>query len=182
MPRLPDLDDPCGRHFTFRDFVECGETWQRTQVDNTPAQIETYEALRLLAESILDPVAAEFGHVSLTYGVSCHALSKTIPSRIAPYLDQHASYELTPIGKRICERGGAACDFEVANVDSLGLAQWVVQNTPFDRLYFYGADCPIHVSAAVSPNRKCVIVSRHESTGRVIPRSISVANFVQLHS
>jgi hypothetical protein len=25
----PDLDEQCGRHFTYRDFVECSDTWWR---------------------------------------------------------------------------------------------------------------------------------------------------------
>ncbi len=42
---LPNLDDPCGRHLTYRNLIECGETQQRTGIANLPKEPDTYTAL-----------------------------------------------------------------------------------------------------------------------------------------
>ncbi|MDW7618915.1 MAG: hypothetical protein SCG84_03400, partial [Nitrosomonadaceae bacterium] len=42
---IPDLDEPCGRNFTYRDFIECGETQARTELPNLPKEADTYTAL-----------------------------------------------------------------------------------------------------------------------------------------
>ncbi len=36
MYSIPNLDEQCGKYFTYRDFIECGETWLKTGVDNVP--------------------------------------------------------------------------------------------------------------------------------------------------
>ena len=47
-------------------------------------------------------------------------------------------------------------DFIVDDEDMLDVARWVVANTPFDRLYVYGPDLPIHVSYGPrAPARWC---------------------------
>ncbi len=43
--RIPSLDEPCGQNYTFRQLIECGETWERTRIDNTPRSADTYNAL-----------------------------------------------------------------------------------------------------------------------------------------
>jgi hypothetical protein len=48
--------------------------------------------------------------------------------------DQHAAHELNTRGKPICDRLGAAADFLVPYESMLEVAQWVVENTPLDRL------------------------------------------------
>jgi hypothetical protein len=54
----------------------------------------------------------------------------------------------------------------------LEVAQWIVANTPFDRLYFYGDDKPIHVS--VGPNHDRQIVRMVEnSSGTLLPRVVA---------
>lgn len=143
---IPLLDQRCGANFTFRSFVECGETQARTGIANVPLKPETYNALYDLATCILDPVIEYFGSIRLTYGFSCGALSRHISRRIAPKLDQHAACELGPRGALICDRAGAACDFVVEDEDMREVADWIVENLPFDRLYYYGPACPIHVS------------------------------------
>jgi hypothetical protein len=77
MP-LPELDNDCGENFKFRDFVECSDTWIRTQEHNIPKQQDTYDAMGLLAETILDPIVFQFGGVNLTYGFSSPALVKLV--------------------------------------------------------------------------------------------------------
>ncbi len=59
-------------------------------------------------------------------------------------------------GLPICPRLGAAADFIVDDEDMLEVARWVVANTPFDRLYFYGSDLPIHVSFGPDHSRQVV--------------------------
>jgi len=177
--KLPDLDEPCGRYFTFRDLIECGDTFREVRPDNQPRQEATYAALIMLAELILDPVIDEFGAVELTYGLATNRLTKHIKSRIAPRLDQHASHERNSRGNRICARDGAAVDFLAPGMRSDTLAQWVVLNTPFDRLYFYGTDRPIHVSVAPEPCQQCTIMLQGKGN-KIVPRSSSVDRFLSV--
>lgn len=145
---IPPLDQPCGKNFCYRDFFECGETQLSTGIENVPRHPKSFNALFDLASKILDPVIDYFGGIRLTYGFCSHALSKHIKMRVAPQLDQHAAYETNSRGKLICERGGAACDFIVPDENMEEVARWIMENLPFDRLYFYGSGRPIHVSYA----------------------------------
>ncbi|MBK1735427.1 peptidase M15 [Halorhodospira abdelmalekii] len=182
----PQLDDPCGRFLTFRDLIECGETWQRLAdkaateasetggtggIDNRPQQVESWNALLDLAEQVLDPVIDWFGMIRLTYAFSSPQLTKQIPGRIDPKRDQHAAHELNRRGKLICERRGAAVDFLVEDEDMWEVAQWVAAHTPFDRLYFYAADRPIHVSYGPEHNRQ-VVWMREGPSGRRVPQVV----------
>ena len=58
----------------------------------------------------------------------------------------------------------------------LEVAQWIVTNTPFDRLYFYGDDLPLHVSYGPEQSRQIVTMTLGKS-GRRIPRVVSVEKF-----
>ncbi|MVW64161.1 DNA phosphorothioation-associated putative methyltransferase [Massilia sp. NEAU-DD11] len=165
----PNLDAPCGRYLTYRQFIECGETQQRTGLSNLPRQPDTYTALHELAVHVLDPVIDYFGMIELTYGFCSAELARVIPGRIDPRLDQHAGHELNRRDKPICERLGAACDFLVTEEDMEEVALWVAANTPFDRLYFYGKDRPIHVSYSATPARQFVRMVTN-ATGVRIPR------------
>ena len=152
--RIPDFDQACGAHFTFRSFIECGETQHRLGLKNVPLNPGTYNALYDLATRILDPVVEYFGAIRLTYGFCSAELGKKIIKRVAPKLDQHASLEVTRTGRLICDRGGAACDFVVDDEDMREVAEWIVANTPFDRMYFYGSDRPIHISYSAAASRQ----------------------------
>lgn len=143
---MPKLDDRCGKHFTYRRFIECGETQAKTGLPNLPKEADSYKALHELATNVLDLVFDKFGLFELTYGFSSPELIKAIPERIAPKLDQHAAHEKNRIGSFICERLGAACDFIVQGKDMREVAEWVYKNTEVDRVYFYGRENPIHVS------------------------------------
>jgi DNA phosphorothioation-associated putative methyltransferase len=171
---VPDLDERCGANFRYRDLIECGETWDAIKVDNMPRSPETYTALCDLARYILDPVIDYFGAIKLTYGFASRPLTRHIHSRIEPTLDQHGSYELTPKGHPICSRVGAAADFLVELEDMREVADWIAANSPFDRLYYYGSDRPIHVSYGPEHKREIVdmVLTR---TGRPIPRRRSTA-------
>jgi DNA phosphorothioation-associated putative methyltransferase len=166
---IPRLDEPCGAHFVYRDFIECGETWHRLRVDNLPRSPESYTALCDLARYILDPVIDYFGAIKLTYGFASPPLTKQIPRRIAPSLDQHAAHEHRRDGQLINPRRGAAIDFVVEYEDMSGVVDWIAAHTPFDRLYYYGPDRPIHVSYGPNHSREIVDVMLN-SEGRPIPR------------
>lgn len=176
---LPHLDEKCGRHFLFHDFTQYGETQANTGTPNTPEQAETYNTLVGLATRVLDPVIDYFGGIVLTYGFCSRALAKHIPGRTTPALDQHASHELNVRGKLICPRRGAAVDFIVADESMLEVAQWIVQNTPFDRLYFYGDNRPIHVSSGPE-NKSAIVVMKTAKNGRSIPQVMRVDAFAAL--
>jgi hypothetical protein len=103
-------------------------------------------------------------------------VARAIPGRIDPRLDQHAGHELNRRCKPICDRLGAACDFLVMDEDMEEVALWVAANTPFDRLYFYGKDRPLHVSYSNTPARQFVRMSASASGARVprVDRSVTV--------
>jgi hypothetical protein len=174
---LPNLDDRAGRHFLFRDLCEAGETFATHRPDNIPTDAATYEAMRHLCEVVLDPVVEMFGKVEITYGFSGPRLSRLINARIDPRLDQHAGHERKRTGNLICERGGQAVDFRVPGVDCKTVADWVVSNTRFDRLYFYGADRPIHVSVGPDNSRQIVLMLARPR-GRRVPRVVSAEKFL----
>ncbi|MEB4592524.1 peptidase M15, partial [Candidatus Thiothrix sp. Deng01] len=174
---LPDLDSACGQYHTFRDFIECGETQAKIGLPNLPKQAETYNALADLAQHVIDPVMDYFGGIELTYGFCSLELAKHIPGRIDPKREQHASHELNTRGNLICERKGAACDFIVPDENMLEVAQWIVQNTPFDRLYFYGNDKPLHVSYSGEHSRVIVLMLPGKS-GRLVPKVVPPEKFL----
>ena len=168
----PDLDAPCGRFLTFRQLIECGETQGRTGLPNLPRRPQTWDALQDLAEQVLDPVIDWFGMIRLTYGFCSPELAREIPARIDPRLDQHAAHEHNRLGKPICARLGAAVDFIVADEDMREVARWVAEHTPFDRLYFYGPDLPIHVSYGPDHSRQ-VVRMVPTANGRLVPRVVA---------
>lgn len=174
---IPALDDPCGRHLTFRQLIECGETQAATGLANLPREPDSYNALLALAEQVLDPLIDWFGMPRLTYGFCSPALARLIPARIDPRRDQHACHERNRAGRLVCERLGAAVDLLVEDEDMGEVARWIVEHTPFDRLYFYGADLPVHVSHGPEQARQ-IVEMRLTRDGRRVPRVVSVAAFL----
>lgn len=75
---IPDLDTPCGRYFTYRQLIECGETQARTGLPNLPKEPDSYNALYELATKILDPLIDYYGMIKLTYGFCSPELSRHI--------------------------------------------------------------------------------------------------------
>jgi len=173
---IPALDDPCGQNLTYRQLIECGETQQSLGLENCPKQPDSYTALNDLATHILDPVIDYFGMISLTYGFCSHQLGKHINKRVAPKLDQHAAHELNTKKKLICPRLGSAIDFIVENENMREVADWVAENTPFDRLYFYGDERPIHVSYGPEQKGEYIDLVMTES-GRQVPRKRTLLVF-----
>ncbi len=168
---IPDLDTPCGKYFTYRDFIVCGETQARTGLPNLPKEADTHTAIYELATNILDPVIDYFGMVKLTYGFCSAELAKEISGRISPNLDQHAAHERKRNGKFICERLGAACDFIIEDEDMEEVVAWVCKNTNFDRIYFYDSERPIHVSWSPESSRQMTRM-KLSSNGKRIPRTV----------
>ncbi len=177
---IPSLDQACGANFTYRDFIECGQTQKRLGVSNVPLNPKTYNALSQLALNVLDPVIDYFGSIELTYGFSSSELAKKIDSNIATKLDQHSGHECNKLGNPICERLGVACDFIVEDESMLEVAKWLATNTNFDRLYFYGDDRPIHVSAGPENSKQVTLMLQSKTSNRRIPRSMTIEKFLEL--
>jgi hypothetical protein len=57
----------------------------------------------------------------------------------------------------------------------LEVAQWIAHNTPFDRLYVYGDDKPIHVSVGPENKREIVLMIALSNVKRV-PKVINVSS------
>jgi len=166
---LPELDNPCGRYLTYRQLIECGETQQTTGIANHPKQPYSYTALYELAVNILDPVIDYFGMIHLTYGFCSHELGKHIKKQVAPKLDQHAAHERNSKHTLICPRLGAAVDFMIEDENMREVADWIAENTPFDRLYFYGDNRPIHVSFSAKPKGEYIDLVMADN-GRQVPK------------
>ena len=172
---VPSLDDKCSRHFTYRMFVECGETQKKEGIPNLPLEMESYLAIKDLATQVLDAVQDHFGPIKLTYGFSSRELIRKIPGRIAPDRDQHAAHERKLNGNLICDRLGAACDFKIEGKDMREVAEWMFRNTRSDRVYFYGSAKSVHVSYSPSPARQFVemrVVKNDGKKDRLMPRVV----------
>jgi hypothetical protein len=171
-----NLDDPCGSFFTYRDLIHCGKTWNdragsEQPIPNLPREHASLEALSALCIEVLDPLTRMFGRPTLTYGFASKPLTTQIGSHIAPGLDQHAAHERHPSGRAICTRLGAAVDLLVPGRKSSDVARWIFAHTPFDRLYLYGDDRPVHVSFGPEHSRS-VVELVEDSTGRRIPKKL----------
>ena len=166
---IPDLDSLCGQNLSYRHIIECGETQAKTGLANTPKQADSYTALYELATNILDPVIDYFGMIKLSYGFCSHDLGKHIKGRVAPKLDQHAAHETNSKKTIICPRLGAAVDFIVEDENMREVADWVAENTSFDRLYFYGENRPIHVSYGPEQKGEYIDLVMTES-GKQVPK------------
>jgi DNA phosphorothioation-associated putative methyltransferase len=172
---IPDLDAPCGRYLTYRQLIECGETQRLTGLPNLPEEPDSYTSLLELAINVLDPVIEYFGMIKLTYGFCSPPLAKQIPGRIAPVLDQHAAHEQKRSGTLVCSRLGAAADFLVQDENMREVADWIIANRPFDRLYFYGNYRPVHVSNGPEQKREAIEMVASKNN-RLIPRPYRATN------
>lgn len=171
----------CSKNFSFEDFISCSETFQNISVENVPRLETSYKFIKSLANDILEPCLAKFGNLNLTYGFCSEKLSRAIKKGnggIHPPLDQHAGMELNANGNLICPRGGMAADFHCLPISSLQVAKFVVGKLPFDRLYYYGENRPIHVSVNSKPSSQIVIMRKVNV--RVVPQRINADAFLSL--
>ncbi|MCU0552937.1 MAG: hypothetical protein MUC48_26705 [Leptolyngbya sp. Prado105] len=157
-----------GKYLTLQEFCTCTQTYRKyaDRINPYPENPEeTIPALKSLCEHILDPVIAHFGRerFQLTYGFCSKDLKRFLAQkdpetgikngRVDPSRDQHMTYEKNRNGKYYCDRLGAACDFQIVGLESDRLIEWILeQQLPFDSLYYYGGDRPIHISYA--PQRR----------------------------
>ena len=177
LARMPQsLDEPASRHFTWRSLVECGPYSRLTGEGLAiagPQEIESWRMLAGLSQVILDQVVDSFGPVELTYAFSGPSMFKHLKGRITtPHLDQHAAAELNQRRHPVCSRGGAAADFKVPGRSSRELADWIIAELPFDRLYFYGPRRSVHVSWNAQPMGQAWAMVKGPS-GRRLPRPYS---------
>lgn len=128
----------------------------------------------MLEQNILIPVEKEFGKIHVSYGFTSLVLKNYLlrhfAGQMAPALDQHAASELNSKGNLICSRQGAAVDFIVEGYTQKMdiIAKFVIENLPFDRLYFYGHACSLHVS--IGPEkRQSVQFMKQSARGYFVP-------------
>jgi hypothetical protein len=138
---------------------------------NQPLAEESQQALQQLCTNILFPLEEKFHEITITYGFTSFELLKYIkknsPGDMSPEIDQHAAHELNSRDNRICKRNGAACDIVVAGYEKQMhiIAQYIITELPFDRLYFYGKDRPLHVSFG-SEHKRYVHVKERDHNGK----------------
>jgi hypothetical protein len=87
----PSIDDACGRHFRFRKFFECSDTWDQTSkampFENIPLQLASFDAIRTLCQKVLDPLYEYvctldgFSGLKLTYAFVADELDKRVRER-----------------------------------------------------------------------------------------------------
>ncbi|WP_416670430.1 hypothetical protein [Egbenema bharatensis] len=156
------LSQLLGQYLSLEEFCTCTQTYQKyvDRIDPYPKNLEeTIPALEALCQHILAPVIAHFGRerFQLTYGFCSKDLKRFLSQkdpetgikngRVDPSRDQHMAHEKNRNGKYYCDRLGAACDFRIVGMESDRLVEWILeQRLPFDSLYYYGSDRPIHIS------------------------------------
>ncbi|GAB4375246.1 MAG: hypothetical protein Kow00121_20770 [Elainellaceae cyanobacterium] len=160
----PAPDIKLGKYLMLGEFCTCTQTYRRyaDAIDPFPTNPEeTIPALQALCQHLLDPIIDHFGRdrFQLTYGFCSKDLKRYLNQkdpttglkngRVDPSRDQHMAHEKNRNGKYYCDRVGAACDFRIVGLESDRLVEWILeQRLPFDSLYYYGSDRPIHISYA----------------------------------
>jgi hypothetical protein len=173
MKQSRDGEVVCQGSVLVRDLCTAGSTAQAyPEIDNTPKTESSVRALEGLVEHILEPIRAHFGSLTITHGFTSLALINRVPRGVARGLDQHCSHELNTRGSRICQRDGASADIYVAGVPSGELARYVHKYLPFDRMYLYGRDCPLHVSHSSQASERQVVLMLAGAGGKRIPRVV----------
>ncbi len=145
---------PSTMKISLQEFCTCTKTYQRhsNDIDPYPWQPESHNAIALLFDHILDPIIDHFGKDKfiLTYGFCSIDLKKFLErgrNQTCAKVDQHCAHEVNSKGRLICDRKGAAADFCILGLDSDDLINWIQQvGLPFDSIYYYGSNRPIHIS------------------------------------
>jgi len=151
-----------GKYLTLEEFCTCTQTYHKyaDKINPYPENLaETLPAIEALNRLIIEPIIDYFGFARfrLTYGFGSKDLQKYLAKkdpatglkngRVAPEIDQHLAHEVNKNGKYCCQRLGASCDFLIVGEGSDRVIDWIIsQKLPFDSLYFYGVDRPIHIS------------------------------------
>lgn len=173
MKQSRDGEVVCQGCVLITDLCAAGSTAQAyPEIDNTPKSGSSIRALDGLIEHVLEPIRAHFGSLTITHGFTSLALINRVPRGVTRGLDQHCSHELNTRGNRICPRDGASADIYVAGVASGELARYVHTHLPFDRIYLYGRDCPIHVSYSPQTATRQTVLMLVGAGGKWIPRVV----------
>lgn len=141
-------------YISLEKFCTCSKTYQRhsQDIDPYPWQPESHDAIASLFTYLLDPIIDQFGKDKfiLTYGFCSVDLKKYLEkgrNQTCAKIDQHCAHEVNSRGKLICDRLGAAADFLIEGVQSSEvIALMQLMYFPYDRIYFYGNNRPIHIS------------------------------------
>lgn len=149
------------KYLTLDHFCTCSQTYSKyaEKINPYPQNLETLQAIQELTYWIIDPIITHFGYnnFKLTYGFCSPSLRKYLDQkneetglkngRIDPKRDQHFGHEKNSKGNYYCSRLGASCDFLILNQNSDIVIDWIIHNKlPFDSLYYYGINRPIHIS------------------------------------
>ena len=73
------------------------------------------------------------------------------------------------MGKQICSRGGAACDFYIEGVPTSNIVRFITQKLNYDRIYYYGNNRPLHVSIQLTDPLKHLQIMGESENGRRYP-------------
>lgn len=134
-------------HFTSAEMT-ASATAKARGLDNQPNAMQT-RALILLCQRVLEPVRLKFGPVRVTSGFRCFTPDS-----------QHGR--------------GEAADFEVAGIDNLIVARWIVAHVPFDQIILENASAHdpnagwIHCSYRDGRLRKSVLTMKYGAGGRPV--------------
>ncbi len=188
--------DKIGKYLTLEEFCTCTQTYRtyKDQIDPFPENPqETIPAILALIEAIVDPVIDEFGRdrFRLTYGFCSKDLKRYLEKknpvtgekngRVAPELDQHLAHEVNQKGKYYCQRLGASCDFLILDLSTTDLVDWILTHQlPFDSLYFYGKNRPIHISYGPQQKRDIWAFTRgRQPTKKGIEKWVGLAKIIK---
>jgi len=163
----------CQGRVLVTDLCAAGSTAHAyPDIDNTPKSGSSILALDGLIEHVLEPIRAHFGSLTITHGFTSLALINRVPRGVTRGLDQHCSHEINTRGNRICPRDGASADIYVGGIASGELAGYIYNHLPFDRMYLYGRDCPLHVSHSPQGYLRQVTLMLTNRGGRRVPRTL----------
>jgi hypothetical protein len=181
-----------GKYLNLEDFCTCTNTYQKysAKIPPFPKNSESIEAIKDLNKFIIDPIIDRFGveNFKLTYGFCSPKLKSYLEKkdpvtdkkngRIDPSRDQHMAHEINSNGKYYCDRLGASCDFLILNNTSDVIVDWILEEKiPFDSLYFYGKNRPIHISYGSQHKRDIwAFVATGQPTKKGIENWLKLAN------
>ena len=138
------------QNFTLAEFTK-SQTASRMDIDNTP-QGEHLDAANELFENVVQPVRDTFGVTVINSGYRSPDLNEAVGGSSR---SQHCK--------------GQAVDIECPGTPNAEVAQWIVDNIPFDQviLEFYTPGIPdsgwVHVSYNADGNRGSILTAIKEN-------------------
>lgn len=163
-------DIKISKYLSLNYFCTCTNTYKKyaSQIKPFPTNSASLTAIKNLCEHIIDPIIDYFSEeqFKLTYGFCSKDLKRFLEKkdpitnqkngRVDPNTDQHMCFEMNRNGQYYCKRPGAACDFTITNMPSNKVIDWILDTKlPFDSLFYYGAERPIHISYG-SENKRAI--------------------------